>query len=62
MKRRGRPPLDSDDPSVCVTIRLPSKHFDALARRALQTRQSVPALVRRSLQREQKRTFKSTTG
>jgi hypothetical protein len=53
---RGRPPLDVRDPSVSLTVRLPSKAFDDLARRALATRQSVPALVRRSLE---KRIFKS---
>ena len=33
-RKRGRPALDPSDPSVTLTIRLPSKEFDALARRA----------------------------
>jgi len=48
-KPRGRPPLDAADPSVSLTIRLPSKEFDALARRALALRQSLPAIIRQQL-------------
>jgi len=48
-KRIGRPPIDATDRSVCVTIRLPSRRYDALARQALQQKQSLPALVRSAL-------------
>lgn len=57
MKKRGRPPLDADDRSVTLTIRLPSRRLDALTRQALQQKQSVPALVRSALEY---RTLKST--
>lgn len=50
MKRQpGRPPLDDADPSVGVTVRMPSKQFDALAQRALKARVGVPELIRRAL-------------
>jgi len=60
MKRRGRPPLDDTDASVPLTVRITTRRFDALARRALQTKQSVPSLVRRALERDALRTLKST--
>jgi|KBSSwiStaDraftv2_1062776.scaffolds.fasta_scaffold07998_4 hypothetical protein len=51
MKRRGRPRLDVDDLSVHVGVTLPSKQFDAYARRALRAHVSVPAIMRRDLAR-----------
>jgi hypothetical protein len=56
--KRGRRPLDPRDPSVSLTVRLPSRQFDALCRRALQAQTSVPAEVRRVLRRAQKRISK----
>ena len=47
--RRGRPPLDSTDPSTKVCLALPSKRYDALYARAASQRVSVPELIRRSL-------------
>ena len=38
MKPRGRPRLDPKDPSVSVTVRLPSKQFDLTQKRADQAR------------------------
>ncbi len=59
MKRtRGRPPLDDNDPSVQVAVRMPSKQYDELCERALQQRVSLPEIIRRDLQQQQKRTQK----
>ena len=49
MTRRGRPPLDPDDPSVKVCLSLPGKRYDALWRAATETRTTVSALIRESL-------------
>jgi len=51
MKRShpGRPPLDEDDPSVSVSISLPSKQFRAFCKRAHDEDVSVPAIIRRDL-------------
>jgi hypothetical protein len=45
-KRRGRPPLDPDNPSVTLNVRMPARQLDELYRRAYQMRGSVPQLVR----------------
>ena len=50
-KRRGRPPLDTTDPSTTVCLALPSKRYDALYRQAAAERVSVPELIRRGLDR-----------
>jgi hypothetical protein len=54
MSRRGRPPLDAEDPdgSVSVNLRLPSRQYDALHAEARQQRVSVPELIRRRAHRE----------
>ena len=52
-KRTGRPPLDAHDPSVNLSISLPSKQFDAYAKRALKEDVSIPEIIRRTL-RERK--------
>jgi hypothetical protein len=49
----GRPPIDPTDPSVSVQVRLPSKQFDDLCRRALHARRSLPAQVRLMLKARQ---------
>jgi hypothetical protein len=50
MKRSpGRPPLDDNDPSTQVGVRMPSKQFDDLYRRAQRERVSVAEIIRREL-------------
>lgn len=48
-KRRGRPPIDADDPSVPVTVALPSRTFDELSERARHEVVSLPEIIRRNL-------------
>ena len=45
-RRPGRPPLDRDDPSVPLCVRVPGKHFDALCRVATETRTTLADLIR----------------
>jgi hypothetical protein len=47
--KRGRPPLDPDDPSVKVCLSLPGKRYDALWRAATDARTTVGAVIRDSL-------------
>jgi len=50
MKRApGRPPLDDEDSTTEVGVSLPTKQFDAYARRALREDVSVPEIIRRDL-------------
>jgi len=51
-RRPGRPPLDADDPSVKVSISLPSRQFDAICARALRDHISIPEAIRRELERK----------
>ncbi len=52
MKRPpGHPPLDANDPSVQVCVSMPSKQFDAYTKRALKDDVSVPAIIRRDLEK-----------
>ena len=47
MKRPpGRPPLDEKDPSVQITVRLPSKRYDELCALAKRQDMSLPQAVR----------------
>jgi hypothetical protein len=46
-RRTGRPPLDPNDPSVEMTLSLPSKQYDRLYALARSQRVTVPELVRR---------------
>jgi len=48
-RRVGRPPLDPDDPSVPMMLRLPSKQYDATYKNARAARESVSDYVRRLL-------------
>jgi hypothetical protein len=48
-KRRGRPPLDPEAPSVSVSVRLVAKHYDAICARAGHDRRSLPDTIRRAL-------------
>ena len=54
MKRTGRPSLDPSDPSVRLTLTLPTKRYDAVYRTATAARQSVPEYLRAMLSRELK--------
>jgi hypothetical protein len=46
-RRPGRPPIDPTDRSVSLSVRLPSKQYDALVQRALDARRTVAEQVRR---------------
>jgi hypothetical protein len=48
-KGPGRPPLDEADPSIKVTISLPSRQFDDFCARALREQISLPEVIRRRL-------------
>lgn len=48
-RRLGRPPIDHDDPSVSVSIRLPSRAYDDAYERARQAGVSLPEQLRRDL-------------
>jgi hypothetical protein len=50
-KRTGRPPLDPNDPSTELHIRLPSKQYDALYAVARQRRLTVAEAARLSIRR-----------
>lgn len=56
MKRThsGRPPLDDDDSSTEVGVSFPTKQFDAYAKRAIRDDVSVPEIIRRDLDRNEK--------
>lgn len=45
----GRPPLERGDPSVRVTLALPGRAFDQLAKRATLERLTIPEMIRRAL-------------
>lgn len=45
----ARPRLDAQDPSVAVSLRMPSKQLDDLCKRALRAGVSVPEIIRRDL-------------
>jgi hypothetical protein len=47
--RRGRPALDETDPSVNISIRVPSKQYDKMFAEASRQRTTIPALIRRVL-------------
>ena len=54
-RKRGRPRLDEHDRSVVVGLRLPSKQYDAIARHALRTQQSVGEVIRQALLKDEAR-------
>lgn len=59
MKRPpGRPPLDVDDPSVKLTLTLPSKQLDDLCVQAKEHRQTVAAYLRELIKTGQLKTLK----
>jgi len=50
MKRsRGHPPLDDDDESVAVSVKMPSKQFDDAYDRAKRARVTIPEQIRRDM-------------
>lgn len=50
MKRApGRPPLDDDDPSVPVCVKMPLKQYDDTYGRAKLARVSVPEQIRHDM-------------
>lgn len=50
MKRtRGRPPLDDDDTTTRVSVRLPTRQYDRALSQARADRESVSDLIRRGL-------------
>jgi hypothetical protein len=52
-RRRGRPPIDAADPrSINVHVRLPTRQYDALHKRATEQRVTIPELVRRAVRRD----------
>jgi len=57
MKRRGRPRVDEGDGSYAVTVTLPRKQYDRFCADARRQDVSVPAIIRRALE---KLTKKST--
>ena len=51
-RRGGRPPMDANDPhTVQVQVRIPTKQYDDLYRRASAERVTIPELVRRAVKR-----------
>jgi hypothetical protein len=51
-RRTGRPPLDDHDPSVNVSIKIPSRQYDALFEQAQRERVSLPEMIRRRIRRD----------
>jgi len=49
--KRGRRPLDDEDPSVTVAFRLPSKQFDRTQQQAAQARLSMADWLRQVVTR-----------
>ena len=47
--RRGRPPLDINDPSVRLTVALTGRQFDDVFRLAQREKVTMPEVVRRLL-------------
>jgi hypothetical protein len=45
----GRPPLDHDDPSVPVSLRMPSKQFEDVCERAKADRMTMAEWIRHML-------------
>jgi hypothetical protein len=54
-RRPGRPPIDPNDPSVKVSISLPSRQYDAFCERARREGVGVPAIIRRELEKNPKK-------
>jgi hypothetical protein len=52
LKRRGRPRLDPDGPSINVHVRVTAKHYEVLSARAGRERSTLPEMIRRALTEE----------
>jgi len=50
--KRGRPPVDPDDPSIPVHVKLPATQYDDLYQKAQRERVTVPELIRRAVTSE----------
>jgi hypothetical protein len=48
-RKPGRPPLNEDNPSVSVCVKLPSHQYDDIYEKAQRARISVPEVIRRRL-------------
>jgi len=48
-KRRGRPPLDPNDPSESISFSLPGRQLKELEERARRARVPTPEIIRREL-------------
>jgi hypothetical protein len=55
VKRRGRPRVDAGDGSQTVTVTLPRKQFDRYCLDARRQAVSVPAVIRRELEKTTKK-------
>jgi hypothetical protein len=51
----GRPSVDPEDTSTEVGVTIPTKQFDAYARRALREDVGVPEIIRRDLETAKRR-------
>lgn len=49
MNKPGRPRLDADDATVPVSVRMPSRQFDAMQERAKVARVSIAEQLRRDV-------------
>lgn len=48
-RREGRPRIDDTDTTMMVSVRIPTKHFDALYAEARRDRETVSDAIRRRL-------------
>jgi hypothetical protein len=48
-RKRGRPSLDADAPSVGVYVRMTTREYDELYSRAQRERTTIPELIRRQV-------------
>jgi hypothetical protein len=50
--KRGRPPVDADDRTVLVKVRLPPRQYDELYAQARRDDVTIPELIRRTLRQK----------
>jgi hypothetical protein len=55
VKARGRPRIDAGDSSQVITVRLTTKQYDRLCAEARRGDLSVPAVIRKALERDLER-------
>lgn len=51
-KRPGRPPLDANDDSTSVSLKVPAKLYEQVCQLADRQRIKPPELIRRAMRRE----------